>query len=793
MIEIKTQGEPLDLSAGFSIEIEDSNPVFNDRGSQSIPATIPATRRNIRLLDAPHRIDAGVNPNIPEISAEVVEGAYIRRGTMNITEAGKNEGITFNIGFDNSTVYAGWSQKKLSEMEGLPVYRPQLHGEGRYIDDILEDLYRIYQSADPAQDDMAVFPVAVSNESTGTDGEETTCWEVLNLPGPDGLSQPRKVKRIIDSEITEVNVPEGYMVSPFLRVWRVLDLIFGDIGVNVLDNPFRSDPELSRLVILNNTADAVCAGKVEYSDLMPDCTVEEFLNALWVRFGFVYNIDNNTGTVSMAFIKDIIDTAPLGTIDVFATGHELIKYNSPQYIRLNAATSIEGAAPVTDRFEDFVKGLDISDIHMGADIRQWRYMDQENNPYWDGDWMDWDDYDPREDPDWEYPDPDDRDDDREGPYYLAPGRVRSAGKEGTGSFLAREFITGQWYLLDDCNGTVRETSSSFFMWDPKPDGLTSLELTSVDECVPVGRVSTVGLGTGHDFNGYCPLYLTGARHYHSYIKGNEGSDGNTTPLAFMFAYTTGHRTVGRLNPEGEDGKVMTLDDGTRPTLSLLFQFKDGLFAKFWARFDEILRHGNRTVEVNTRLLKSSLSGLDMLKPYTFKGVRVMIDTLNYSLPSGREVSVDMTLRTVQTMGAYDIETEQNIPPFASAARHLEWFLYSESYGPELDNQNTRSQAALKYIEENHYTSHGDSYIDKESAVLKRMIRLNPTWRIDKTLPAPGDQGQSNRRIYRAYLTYDIYEMNYNGSTVPVRSDVPIGTVSVTVDYTVILFSKWVSD
>lgn len=97
MIEIKTGGEALDLPSGFSIEIEDSNPIYNERGSQSVPATVPATRRNCRLLAAPHRIDAGIDPNFPEQSAEVVEGPYTRRGVLNITEAGKKEGITLSL------------------------------------------------------------------------------------------------------------------------------------------------------------------------------------------------------------------------------------------------------------------------------------------------------------------------------------------------------------------------------------------------------------------------------------------------------------------------------------------------------------------------------------------------------------------------------------------------------------------------------------------------------------------------------------------------------------------------
>lgn len=45
MLEIRINNEPLDIPAGFSVEIEDTNPIFNERGSQSIPATVPASAK----------------------------------------------------------------------------------------------------------------------------------------------------------------------------------------------------------------------------------------------------------------------------------------------------------------------------------------------------------------------------------------------------------------------------------------------------------------------------------------------------------------------------------------------------------------------------------------------------------------------------------------------------------------------------------------------------------------------------------------------------------------------------
>ncbi len=823
MIEIKTQGEALDLPSGFSIEIEDSSPIFNERGSQSVPATVPATRRNICLLKAPYRIDSDVDPNLPERTAEVVEGPYLRAGLMNITGASKKEGITFNIGFDNSTAYAKWRAKKLAELDNLPIYKPNPLEQGYPIDVLLDELYRIYKNPNPKVDDFAIFPVAVNNESTGTDNEKKVYWEVLNLTGNHGFAQPTKVNRLINGEITEVKIPEGYMVSPFLRVWRVLELIFDNLGYEIQFNLFKADLELSRLVVLNNAADAVCRAEIKYSDLMPDCTVEEFLNALWVRFGFVYNVDNNTGTVQFDLLRDIINRNGGRDITNLITGHEKVTYESRQYVKLSANTSIEGAAPSHERFEDFIKGLNVGAVHLGAHVSQWQNTGTQEEPKWDGDMYEdyydpWDDWDPDRDfpdpepPEPDYPDPDDdrddgRDDRDDYDYYAARSapatHTDAAVTSSNDTFLAREFITGQWYRLDATNGKVRMASSSFFNWDPQPDGLTPFELTSDDECVPIDRVSTVGLNVGHYYNDKCPVYLFGARHYHSYIKGSDETEnsGESTPLAFMFAYTKDNKTFGRLNGEGDNGQTITLDDGTKPTISLLFQFKDGLFAKFWADFDEILRHGNRSVEINARVNKNDLLLFGVLDVYTLKGIRCLIDTSTYSLPSGKFVSVDFKLRTIQTQGVYDIKEEQNIPDFSASTRHLEWRLLGDNFGEALDTMDAKRQAVNNYISCYDYQPHGSEgdywYIGTNGVKLRSIERLQPTWDNDPSLLAPTSINQKLTRKYRAKLTYDIYEIHdmsfQDGEEDYELDETPLGIEEATVEYTVVIAPQWVAD
>lgn len=752
-MEILINGENLDVAKELSIAIEESNPIYNDRGTQSLPITVPLTKRNNRILQFPARIDTGADPNAPQRTARVIDGAYMRSGVVNITEAGP-EGISFNVGFDNSTAYAKWSAKKLAELSNLPVYSPIVSGQDRKIDILLNELYTVFQHPNSQEDDFAVFPLAINKEDLDADNMTTTYWEILNVPGDSGLVQPREVKRLIDGEITSVSIPEGYMVSPFLRVWRILELIFTDLGVKISCNPFKEDLELSRLVVLNNAADSCCRGEIRYADLMPDCTVSEFLNSLWVRFGLVYNLNAERNTARLVLIRDIIHSNEYYTIDNYKYGIEKIIYNERQYIKLSAKTSIEGSAPTHERFEDFAKGIDISKVKRGSAVPDWR-----------------------EDPD--------------------------LIVDNAACFLFLQFETGQWHKLDYSNRQTQSQSSSFFNWDPQPEGYTALELTSEDEFVPVSRVRNVNTGTGHSFNNLCPTYLFGTRHFHSYIKGSDASETNkdTTPLAFMFAYTTGGQTIGRITPEGPDGRPITLDDGTSPSVSLFFQFKDGLFNTYWADYDELLRHGNRTIEIATILKKHDLLTLDILHPVRLGNIRCLIDKASYSLPSGQNVPVDLTLRTIQPHGSYDIKAEQNVPDFSVANKHLAWVFRSDTYGEHLDTPEVRKDAAQLFIDGTEYQPHGTQgdyyYVGASGLFFKSIKRGDFTWE-DDSFGMAIMEGEIRTGWYPAFITYTVYEIHdmtqNQGDEEDIElSEVPLGDVTIEVGYQVTVIAKWVSD
>ena len=125
-----------------------------------------------------------------------------------------------------------------------------------------------------------------------------------------------------------------------------------------------------------------------------------------------------------------------------------------------------------------------------------------------------------------------------------------------------------------------------------------------------------------------PYYLAGYVHRYTYLKTSsddeEDSEKEETPLSFAFAFTKAvtestDYSFGSILPYAPDGGEITLKDGSKHTISLLFQFEDGLFAKFWQKYDAVLRHSFNQVDTNTLLPVHQLMKMDVLTPVALRG------------------------------------------------------------------------------------------------------------------------------------------------------------------------------
>ena len=648
MLKIETSKGVLDLGGELTLQVEEKSPVMNERGSQSLPATVPATARNLLITGFPHRLDGVDAPMGDDKSCVVSDGVYHRRGIINLVSASRREGITFNVGFDNSEAYEAWKKRRLNEL-ALPMM-----GDGTvsYLKGLLQAAY-----SNGGGDDFAVFPVAVEREEVTTGNTKTTYWGLLNRVENGVLvSDARSQQQPVDGTMMNVSLPDGYGVTGFLYVWRVLELAFGDLGYEIEVNPFKGAAagDLSQVVVLNNVADAICTGWLKYSDLLPDCEVQAFLQALKVRFGLVYLLNQDTRRVRLELVRDIIAKSPGLDITPWQAEWPLVSYEARKQLKLSAKTSLPDAAPVNERLEDYTKGMKIAEMTV-VDER-------------------------------------------------APG-------DGISSTLQLERWTGKVYKWDSQNLAYTDSVSGWFDWDPQTEGVETEELSSEDECVPMMRID----------DAYYPGYITGAVHRHSYIKGREGEkEENETPLAFVISY--GQR--GRITPPG---------DAQGERLSLLFQWNDGLYARFWSGYDDMLRRSFNKVEVTTRMNAAQLLGLDLLQPVKYQGQALLIDGFDYMLPMDHSIEVAMTLRTMRSVG--DVASGQSVPIIGPSTQLWNWVLWRS----DLDQQVSQDYQRVKEL----YPTANEPTVTGRDA-----------WRTDEYFLVRPTGPEQVQRTYEAHLAYE---------------------------------------
>lgn len=685
MLKIETSRGVLDLSNDLSLQIEEKSPVMNERGSQSLPATVPSTPHNMLIMGFPHRLDGVDVPMCDDKSCVVNDGVYHRRGVMNLVSASRKEGITFNVGFDNSEAYEAWKKRKLNELT-LPV-----EGDGN-VDHLRTKLQTAYNAGGGV--DFAVFPVAVEREEISSDNNVTTVyWGLLNrVENGTLISDQRSQQQPVNGTMTNVSLPNGYGVTPFLYVWRVLELAFSDLGYEIESNPFKGAAagDLAKVVVLNNTADAICTGYLKYSDLLPDCEVQAFLRALYVRFGLVYLLNQDTRRVKLELIRDIITKDPSLDLTDVQSEWPMVNYEDGKQIKLSAKKSFEGAEPVNERLEDFFEGQQLTGA-VSVDV----FNDTAHS-----------------------------------------------------TALVHERMTGKIYRWDrensDFNNSVYvygDSMSGWWNWDRQTEGVDTEDLTSEDECVPMVKVD----GT------WTPGYLAGAAHRHSYIKGQDSSkEKNETPLSFVISC-------------GQYGRISPTTADTGLTLSLLFQYDNGLFAQFWSAYDNILRHAFTKVESTMRLSHVKLLNLELLTPVRLQAQPLLIDGFSYMLPTKAATEVDMTLRTLRTVGSENIVAEQGIPGFEVGHPTWKWVL---------DHHDLEEQLAIaERLAAREYGALAEgTTIDREP--VDGLTWINDNYWNAELHPVP-EQLTTATKVYQVDATIEI---TYDGHIV--------GTETVRVDYTV---------
>ena len=366
-------GEAYDLPAGAALEITRTNPFFNEMGEQSLPVSLPLTARNKRLLGYINRPDYNRKP-ARELTVIIRDGIYqqpARQVIFGVTP----DAIDTTFYFRNGDFYTRLKNLTMSEVFSQTI-----------VFESVEELNKAYNAWCTVRSDMfAIFPVAVNDESeegkykilnridhTAGTGDSDKFLPLYNI-------KARTERRYDGSDYFDVAIPAGYYITPFVRVGWMLKTIFAHIGVTLNDNRFFSDPDLSELVVLNNTADAVASLTLLISDLLPAGNVADFLDILRKRFRCEY-ILNADLTADIRFMDDILKECRFTDLSKTVAGRQT--YNFPELKRLHltqeSTKNVAKRINYTDLIED-LKYVQIVDQSPGTSGKLMNFLCPETN------------------------------------------------------------------------------------------------------------------------------------------------------------------------------------------------------------------------------------------------------------------------------------------------------------------------------------------------------------------------------------------------------------------------------
>lgn len=359
-MKLITEHGELPLPEDLEIEIERNNPAFSEDGTSSLPVTIPATGQSLKVLKHPARVASATR--LRKVKATLSEGIYVKTGQLLIDSA-SNDGITCSFSYAESDFYAQFKDAALREIfaskQDMPIG----------VESLYEKLIEVMSGT--LDKDYTICPVAVDYD------QESGSYRINNAPKGDGGIE--YVSRYIPEGNNRILVPVGYGLATFLYLHRLIELLFELNGYTVESDEFKDDDELKRIIVLHNVSDAICTGKIDYSDMVPDMTVSEFLDWLHDKFFAVAVIDSEKRTVNIRLMQSILngktwDLDLTGRID---KGHSL-SFNGTSRVVISVDTSLDGATPPSETLDVFANNnpvvTDVNETVFNASNMIYKYV-----------------------------------------------------------------------------------------------------------------------------------------------------------------------------------------------------------------------------------------------------------------------------------------------------------------------------------------------------------------------------------------------------------------------------------
>lgn len=380
-MKLRTQQGELDLPLDFSMTMERTNPLLSDEGDSSIPATLPASSNNLAVLGHRERIDRSERYD-NKVEAMLEIGPVQKRGQLIIDTVQRQAGIDASFAIDNSDLYVKSKEKSLKDIidmgrNGLGIKIPFSD-----VDNACQYMIKVYNGS-LNNTDFVVFPVAIAAYEEGENDDKHTVYQYNNEAGGQyGLVYEERFVREGDVNML---VPKGYGIAPFLKLQRMIDVLFACLGYTVVENCFNEEPFYSQIAVVHNCSDCLVRPLLDYKDLVPSCTLSEFLDWLLAKFHVQPVVDSESKEVRIVKMDAVLNTlVGVGGFDMdisgLVEGDWKVQIDPSKRVVLTPTIKIEGTEPAAETFD---KLLEKYGQYVECTEAQFRTLESDNPAFTD--------------------------------------------------------------------------------------------------------------------------------------------------------------------------------------------------------------------------------------------------------------------------------------------------------------------------------------------------------------------------------------------------------------------------
>lgn len=599
-MEIITEnGEYFDLPADYYLELEFINPLLDDVGSQTAPGTLPYTAHNLQLLDFPDRMDRARKYTVKR-NITLRQDTFVKKATQAVLKANRSEKIVSTFYFDEAIFYEKIKGIKLSELNFT--VDPSFPQQGNpSVQGCMDFIFQVL--AQNRTSDFHVFPVITRLEQYPNFFDLIDKPEILNLMihsenvNPVRLRDWSDRRDMVDNAV--ITYPAGYGVTFFLKVSYILESIARELGYAVGTNVFKTHPELQHLVIVNNVADTIVRGFVDYRQLVPAITASDFISILKTKFGAFLIVEEEKKLLHIELCENVLTSAADMDLTELLTEQPRIEWTEPRQVKLSAGKTLPFSAPKTELYEDFVKTYGIPEklqLLVGDLIANKAYFDSSTSSIVM--------YVP----------------DKDAPGWQTNKLVRLSSSNF--AYYTKDTIT-----IEDHNSDDEQLAEVFLM-------------EQLDKNPSTGA---------YDIEGYLSPIVSNRRNVNTTLFiNNEGQDTDQSEMPTMFCFR-----VPAIAPNGRRRKTVgtpysrSYEQEDWGNLSLTCQGEDGLYNKLWKTYDTCLRYSFHTVHCSMNIPFVKLQQLKLHTPKLLFNQPVLIERIKCKIGNGKCEITEAIFRTLR--------------------------------------------------------------------------------------------------------------------------------------------------